>query len=53
MPKKSGLKALEDDKENLTIDELEKAVENINWNDIYDKVKEKEDELTAYRKQDY
>ena len=45
IPKKSGLKALEDDKENLTIDELEKAVENINWNEIYSKVKEKEDEL--------
>ena len=45
MPKKSGLKALEDDKENLTIDELEKAVKSINWNEIYAKVKEKEDEL--------
>ena len=45
IPKKSGLKALEDDKENLTIDELEKAVKNINWNEIYAKVKEKEDEL--------
>ena len=45
MPKKSGLKALEDDKENLTIDELENAVKNINWNEIYCKVKEKEDEL--------
>ena len=45
MPKKSGLKALEDDKENLTIDELEEAVKNINWDEIYVKVKEKEDEL--------
>ena len=45
MPKKSGLKALEDDKENLTIDELEEAVKNINWDEIYAKVKEKEDEL--------
>ena len=45
MPKKSGLKALEDDKENLTIDELENAVKDINWNEIYAKVKEKEDEL--------
>ena len=45
MPKKSGLKALEDDKEYLTIDELEKAVKNINWHEIYSKVKEKEDEL--------
>ena len=45
MPKKSGLKALEDDKENLTIDELEQAVKNINWDEIYVKVKEKEDEL--------
>ena len=31
MPKKSGLKALEDDKEDLTIDELDSAVKNINW----------------------
>ena len=45
MPKKSGLKALEDDKEDLTIDELDSAVKNINWNEIYEKVKLKEDEL--------
>jgi V/A-type H+-transporting ATPase subunit I len=38
MPKKSGLKALEDDKEDLTIDELDSAVKNINWNEIYEKV---------------
>ena len=47
MPKKSGLKALEDDKENLTIEELENKVKKSNWNEIYDKVKEKEDELNA------
>ena len=34
MPKKSGLKALEDDKESLTIDELEKKVEKSNWSKI-------------------
>lgn len=45
IPKKSGLKALEDDKENLTIDELDNAVKNINWNEIYKKVKVKEEEL--------
>lgn len=45
LPKKSGLKALEDDKENLTIEELETAVKDINWIEIYNKVKEKEDEL--------
>ena len=47
MPKKSGLKALEDDKEDLTIEELENAVNKINWLEIYNKVKEKEDELHA------
>lgn len=45
MPKKSGLKALEDDKEYLTIDELEKRVEAINWIEIYNKVKSKEEEI--------
>jgi V/A-type H+-transporting ATPase subunit I len=45
MPKKSGLKALEDDKEYLTIDELDKRVEAINWIEIYNKVKAKEEEL--------
>ncbi len=34
MPKKSGLKSLEDDKENLTIDELENEVKKINWNEF-------------------
>lgn len=47
MPKKSGLKALEDDKEYLTVDELEKRVESINWLEIYDKVKAKEEELNS------
>lgn len=47
MPKKSGLKALEDDKEHLTVDELEKRVESINWLEIYDKVKAKEEELNS------
>lgn len=45
MPKKSGLKALEDDKEYLTVDELEKRVEESNWLEIYNKVKTKEEEL--------
>lgn len=47
MPKKSGLKALEDDKEHLTVDELEKRVESINWLEIYDTVKAKEEELNG------
>ena len=47
MPKKSGLKALEDDKESLTIDELEKKVEKSNWSKIYDKVKSEEEKLNA------
>ncbi len=48
MPKKSGLKALEDDKENLTLEELEKIVESTDWNAIYDKVKEKEEQLNGF-----
>lgn len=47
MPKRSGLKAFEDDKETLTIDELDKAVEGSNWNDIYMKVKGEEEKLNA------
>lgn len=46
VPKKSGLKALEDDKESLSLDELEKQVEQSNWLSVYEKVKEKEDELS-------
>lgn len=45
MPKKSGLKSFEDDKENLTIYELENLVQEIDWVSICKKVKEKEDEL--------
>lgn len=45
LPKKSGLKALEDDKELLTIYELESKVEKTNWIEIYNKVKLKEEEL--------
>ena len=47
MPKKSGIKALEDDKEYVTIDELDKKVESSNWPDIYTKVKKEEEKLTS------
>ena len=47
MPKKSGIKALEDDKEYVTIDELDKKVESSNWLDIYTKVKKEEEKLTS------
>lgn len=47
MPKKSGIKAFEDDKEYLTIDELEKKVESSNWLNIYTKVKEEEEKLAT------
>lgn len=47
VPKKSGLKALEDDKESLSLDELESQVEKSDWLAVYDKVKEKEDELAS------
>ncbi len=47
MPKRSGIKAFEDDKEYLTIDELDKKVESSNWLNIYTKVKEKEEKLTS------
>ena len=45
LPKKSGLKGLADDKEYLTIDELENQVKDINWIEIYNKVNAKEQEL--------
>ena len=45
MPKKSGLKSLGEDKEELTVDELENLVAKIKWEEICEKVKVKEDEL--------
>ena len=45
LPKKSGPKGLADDKEYLTIDELENQVKDINWIEIYNKVNAKEQEL--------
>ena len=45
MPKKSGLKSLSEDKEELTIDELEALVKKIDWEKICEKVKVKEEEL--------
>ncbi|MDU5107407.1 V-type ATP synthase subunit I [Clostridium sp.] len=45
VPKKSGLKALREEKLTLTLDELEEKVNSFNWIDSYDKAKEKESEL--------
>jgi V/A-type H+/Na+-transporting ATPase subunit I len=45
VPKKSGLKALQEGKLALTLDELEERVKSSNWTASYDKVKEKEEQL--------
>ena len=45
VPKKSGLKALREEKLTLTLDELEEKVNASNWTVSYDKAKEKEKEL--------
>ena len=45
VPKKSGLKALQEEKLTLTLDELEERVKSSNWTDSYDKAKEKEEQL--------
>ncbi|GAB6169456.1 V-type ATP synthase subunit I [Clostridium carnis] len=42
VPKKSGLKALQEEKDSLTLDEFEKKFENSNWIQSYENVKEKE-----------
>lgn len=43
--KKSGLKALREEKVSLTLDELEEKVNSSNWINSYEKAKEKEAEL--------
>lgn len=45
VPKKSGLKALREEKLTLTLDELDERFKNSNWIASYDKAKEKEEEL--------
>ncbi|MGG7142506.1 V-type ATP synthase subunit I [Clostridium nigeriense] len=45
VPTKSGLKALQEEKLALTLEELEEKVKSSNWTASYDKAKEKEEEL--------
>ncbi len=45
VPKKSGLKALTEEKLTLTLDELEERFNSSNWLASYEKVKQKEEEL--------
>ena len=46
VPKQSGLKALREGKISLNLSELESQVKLSKWENIYDKVKSKDDELT-------
>ena len=45
MPKKSLLQSIQDDRQSLSVEELEELVEKSNWPAIYEKVKEKEEQL--------
>ena len=45
VPKKSGLKALREEKLTLTLEELEEKFKSYNWLDSYGKAKKKEEEL--------
>lgn len=45
VPKQSLIKSLREDKLSLTMKELESKVLNSNWEEVYDKVKEKEEKL--------
>jgi len=45
VPKKSGLKALREEKLTLTLNELEEKFNSFNWLTSYEKAKEKEEEL--------
>ena len=47
IPKKSGLKAMREGKKELTLKEIEDKVLESNWEEIYDKVKEKEDRINS------
>lgn len=45
VPKKSGIKALREEKQSLTLDELGEKVKSSNWIKSYDKAKEKDGQL--------
>lgn len=47
VPQKSGIKAMKEGKKELTISELEEAVQNSDWKKICAKVKEKEDKISS------
>lgn len=42
VPQKSGLKAMREGKRTLTLNELKESVNKSNWQDLYEKLKEKE-----------
>ena len=45
VPQKSGLKAMREGKKTLTLSELKESVDNSNWQDLYEKLKQKEVDL--------
>ena len=45
VPKKSGIKALREEKQSLTLDELDEKVKSSNWIKSYEKAKEKDGQL--------
>lgn len=47
IPKKSALKAMKEGKRQLTLKELETEVMNNNWEEVYKKVKEKEEKIAG------
>jgi len=47
MPKKSVIKAMQESRGVLTLDELDQKVEESNWEEIYEKIKGKEQQLAA------
>ena len=47
MPKKSMIKAMQENRGILTLDELEKKVSESNWEKVYEKIKAKEEQLSA------
>ena len=53
MPKKSLLQSIQDDRQSLSVEELEELVEKSNWPAIYEKVKEKESTEVKKESEDY
>lgn len=47
VPQKSGLKAMQEGKRELSLEELEAKVNSVNWEAICEKVKGKEEEISA------